>query len=611
MINIGTVCFIAALPARCTTSPRRARCSVSRTPWPASSAGRRQGQLPRPEHGRHGDGQCYAADVDASSPSRWCRATSSQRISWARSSGWPRAQGASLQGKPSWPRGVGSSSDVHQGRDRHRRHVHRSRRRRRGDGPLVRREGAVEPGQPGGAVAAALESAAFDAAEVEHVVVGTTIGINAVLTRARRARRLPDDARLRGHPVHPAHQPQAPLRLQLAQAHADGAPARLRRRRRSGWTRRGACSSRSTSRRCERAARGRAGRTSGVAVAVCYLFSLPQPRARARRRASCCAERLPERAGLALARGGADLARVRARHDDDRRRVPQAADRALRRRRLDQALDEQGVGGPLVAAEVERRPRAGARGARAPGRTCCSRASPAARSAARYVRARAAARATASRWTWAARAATSAWCVGRRAALRLRLRDRVRPAGQRAERLDAHHRRGRRLDRLGRPRRLPAGRPAERGRRSRAGLLRPRRRGARRSRTRTSCSAASIPATSSAGGCRSTPALARGGARRGSASALGLRRVETASAMLRVANENMANAIRIVTVEQGIDPRELRAGRLRRRRADARRGDRRRDRHARASRAAAPGRLLGVRRARRAACASTRCAASS
>ena len=39
--------------------------------------------------------------------------------------------------------------------------------------------------------------------------------------------------------------------------------------------------------------------------------------------------------------------------------------------------------------------------------------------------------------------------------------------------------------------------------------------------------------------------------------ALGRDRVEVASAMLRVTNENMANAIRIVTVEQGIDPREL------------------------------------------------------
>jgi N-methylhydantoinase A len=38
---------------------------------------------------------------------------------------------------------------------------------------------------------------------------------------------------------------------------------------------------------------------------------------------------------------------------------------------------------------------------------------------------------------------------------------------------------------------------------------------------------------------------------------LGLSAVEVASAMVRVTNENMANAIRIVTVEQGIDPRDF------------------------------------------------------
>lgn len=38
---------------------------------------------------------------------------------------------------------------------------------------------------------------------------------------------------------------------------------------------------------------------------------------------------------------------------------------------------------------------------------------------------------------------------------------------------------------------------------------------------------------------------------------LELDRIETASAMIRICNENMANAIRIVTVEQGIDPRDF------------------------------------------------------
>jgi N-methylhydantoinase A len=50
------------------------------------------------------------------------------------------------------------------------------------------------------------------------------------------------------------------------------------------------------------------------------------------------------------------------------------------------------------------------------------------------------------------------------------------------------------------------------------------------------------------------PALARGALERLGAR-LGRDPVDVASAMVRVTNENMANAIRIVTVEQGIDPR--------------------------------------------------------
>ena len=142
----------------------------------------------------------------------------------------------------------------------------------------------------------------------------------------------------------------------------------------------------------------------------------------------------------------------------------------------------------------------------------------------------------------------------RRAALLVRLRDRVRPAGQRAERLDAHDRRRRRLDRLGRPGRLPAGRPAERGRRSRARRLRPRRQRRRPSPTPTSCSAASIRGSSWAAGCSSSRSShARRSPQLGER--LGFDETRAASAIIRIANENMANAIRIVTVEEGIDPR--------------------------------------------------------
>lgn len=52
------------------------------------------------------------------------------------------------------------------------------------------------------------------------------------------------------------------------------------------------------------------------------------------------------------------------------------------------------------------------------------------------------------------------------------------------------------------------------------------------------------------------PALS-GEALRGLGDRLGLDEVEVASSMIRIANESMANAIRITTVEQGIDPRDF------------------------------------------------------
>ena len=60
------------------------------------------------------------------------------------------------------------------------------------------------------------------------------------------------------------------------------------------------------------------------------------------------------------------------------------------------------------------------------------------------------------------------------------------------------------------------------------------------------------------------------------AGALGLDELETAEGIVRVANQEMVRALRVVTVERGVDPRALRAAAVRRRRADARGGDRRR-----------------------------------
>ena len=71
--------------------------------------------------------------------------------------------------------------------------------------------------------------------------------------------------------------------------------------------------------------------------------------------------------------------------------------------------------------------------------------------------------------------------------------DGLRPARARADDRHPHHRRGRRLDRARELGRHPAGRARERRRRSRADLLRARRRGADDHRRQPRCSAASIP----------------------------------------------------------------------------------------------------------------------
>ena len=136
-----------------------------------------------------------------------------------------RREAPSRPARPSWPRGVGSSSDGHHRRHRHGRNVHGSRRRRRRDGPLARRQGALESGQSRGrdrrlAGRRGLRPGRRELRRRRHDDRHQR-GAHA----PRRARRLPHDGRLPGRPAHPAHQPQVPLRLPLAQAHPARAPA--------------------------------------------------------------------------------------------------------------------------------------------------------------------------------------------------------------------------------------------------------------------------------------------------------------------------------------------------------------------------------------------------
>ena len=217
------------------------------------------------------------------------------------------------------------------------------------------------------------------------IVVGTTIGINAVLTRTRRARPLPDDEGLRGRPVHPADQPQAPLRLPLAQARrrscdrpdclgvAERARRGGRRARRRSTSRRSA----TASQRGSRQRRGRPSRSRSASSSPTSTPSTSWPPA------SCSRERFPE-LPVSLSH---EIAPIWREYERGTTTIVdaylEAALRALRRRRLDGAR-RAGRRRALGAAEVERRPRARRRGARAARRTSCSRASPAARSAARY-----------------------------------------------------------------------------------------------------------------------------------------------------------------------------------------------------------------------------------
>ena len=189
-------------------------------------------------------------------------------------------------------------------------------------------------------------AAGFDPADVSFVVVGTTIGINAVLTRrGARVVYLTTEG-FRGRPAHPAHQPQAPLRLPLAQARRRSCTGPTASASPSAWTRKARVLDPIDLEALADGARRRSSANGDEPPrsrsASCSRTSTPST---SWPRASCSRERFPELAGLALARGRADLARVRARHDRDGGRLPEAALRALRGRRLDGARGHRAPAG--------------------------------------------------------------------------------------------------------------------------------------------------------------------------------------------------------------------------------------------------------------------------
>ena len=359
-----------------------------------------------------------------------------------------------------------------------------------------------------------------------------------------RARALSDDRGLRGRALHPADQPQATTTTSTGASRAADAPPRLPRRRGAGRRRGGVLEPIDRDGLGDLVAERPAANGGGpVAVAVCLLFSYLNPdHERATR--ELLASALPT-LPVSLSH---EVAPIWREYERGTTTTVDAYLKPLVERYVDgsRRRSTRRAGRALGAAEVERRPRARARGARAPGAPRCSRASPAARSAARTCGARGRAPGRLIRSTWAARAATSA-CRRRRAARTHRLRDRVRAARDASRVVDV-------APSARAAARSPGSTPAascRSARRARAPIPGPaayghggerddhrRQRRARPARPRL------LPGRTDAAGAaaRARSARARSASRSGST-----RRGRRGDR--RIANENMANAIRLVTVE--------------------------------------------------------------
>ena len=475
-------------------------------------------------------------------------------------------------------------------------HVHGPRRGRRRERALACRQGALEPGQPGRrdrrlAGRRRLRSRRRSS----FVVVGTTIGINAVLTR-RGARvvylttegfqDVPHIQRINRKHHYDFHwRKPTPL---VHRPDCLGVAERMDEE--------GACSQRDRPRGARERARGDPrGRAARLpAVAICFLFSYLNPEHELAAR-GLLAQRFPQLA-VSLSH---EVAPIWREYERGTTVTVDAYLKPLFERYVDgvsQALEAKGTGGTVGAAQVERRSRArgrGARAARAPAalghrgrrdrrRLRGARGRGAAGDRARHGRhelrrlpdrgRRAALLRRTSRSSSACRSACRASRRARSAPAAARSAGSTRAASCRSAR---------------RARAPCPARPAT----ARAAT-------APRSPTPTSCSAASTPPSSWAARSRSTAELARG-----------VRRRARRAARARPRRGGLGDGADLQREHGQRDPHRhgraghrparVRAGRVRRRRRDARLRDRRRDRHAPRRRAAAPGPLLRLRRARR------------
>ena len=146
---------------------------------------------------------------------------------------------------------------------------------------------------------------------------------------------------------------------------------------------------------------------------------------------------------------------------------------------------------------------------------------------------------------------------GRRRRQRQPLDARHRPSDPRAGDRSGRGVGRRRLDRLGRPRRRAARRPEERRRRARARCATAAAAPSRPSPTAICCSAISTRARCSPATCRSITRRPKPPSRKRLAEPLGVDVRTAAAAVIDVVNHAMAEALKIVSVQRGHDPREF------------------------------------------------------
>ena len=421
-------------------------------------------------------------------------------------------------------------------------------------GPAGHGEGADDAGRPVARAcsppsSAALEQAGADAEEVEAFAHGTTVATNALLEGNGARTVLVATERLRGRRrARPpgARRPLPPVRRAPGAARA----ARAARRRAGADDARRAAATPLDGPGRARARRSRRSIPRRSPSACCTPTAT---RSTSRRSARRCAERLPGVHVSLSPRGRRHVPRVRARGDDRARRRPLPPARRLPRARWPGARAGAGLPAPDVMQSSG-------------GLATLDQA-----------RAHAALTVLSGPAGGAAGAAWAALAAGEPDALCFDMggtscdvcviedgsaRETGRPARRRppdraADARPPHRRRRRRLDRLARRGRRAARRPAARPARARA-----------RPPTATAATEPTVTDANVVLGLLGTGAAlagsieldagaardAVGGARRARS---GSGCVECAEGIRRVANAEMVRALRVMTVERGVDPRGL------------------------------------------------------